>query len=838
MDRTFVAVALIGGLLFALPGTAGADTIPVTPATGDKSASNNDYDQIENAVSAANSGDEIVLDGTFNWSESNAMTRWQEGNDGVLGNADDWSIQLPINKLNVTIRGVTPGGGVITGPGDLTFANLEGVFVADGSGDYKGWTFRDLRIEGFDLSIGMFNGAGGSDAYEGVTIADNFIRVPTDLNATVAPDDVNQNIGVHYSSGKNQTISGNTIQITGSGVSDGSSPSSSVGMQSNTSGGDAYDGLLIEDNVVNVTGAQAAEPASILGIWENGHAHLSDISVSGNEFNNLTTGGSPATNLQRAFRVTSHSGPATIVTYEGNVVDRANTAFQWLAGTTFASTDPVRLVGNEITDSHTGVLVQSNGQVHLLRNEIVGSGTGDGVHVASGALRAITAGGPSVSQNVIADGDGDGLYINSPDGNFFGPVLNNDLSGNAGLGVQNDLPVSLDVRFNWWGSTDPAVVYPEIGGTTGEKRPHLLSGDDLDAATPGFQGDLNRISIDQGSAPGDGSPDSFSLQRAGNDTVAKAGATTIATGQFTEVRVHGTSDDDTLTVDPVTGPVPANSSFLAEGGDDLLTIDDSPVAVGETYTVAPGSVTRGSRSDSAFSDATERVVVEAGTDTDSFDATPSADTIFELNGNDPSAAPGDSLTYRAVTRSPTRTPDSGPDGQWIDTGVQAVEFTGIEEDQAVLPPPPPTTPAGDTSTGGGTQTPVLPDLRDLLNPVAGGLRLSPARIARRGRRARPIPRVTFTLSEAASVQLVLQRKIKGRRVGTRCSTRPRTGRRCTILRRALPVQTVAGKQGANSARLSSRVRRLARGDYRLSLVATDAAGNRSAARTANLKIIR
>ena len=79
-------------------------------------------------------------------------------------------------------------------------------------------------------------------------------------------------------------------------------------MQSNTSGGDVYDGL--PDHGQRARRHERAVGSArerILGIWENGHAHTSDITVGGNEFKNLAAGNSPATNLQRAFRVTSHS---------------------------------------------------------------------------------------------------------------------------------------------------------------------------------------------------------------------------------------------------------------------------------------------------------------------------------------------------------------------------------------------------------------------------------------------------------------------------------------------------------------------------------------------------
>ncbi|MBK8485896.1 MAG: hypothetical protein IPL31_16475 [Saprospiraceae bacterium] len=55
-------------------------------------------------------------------------------------------------------------------------------------------------------------------------------------------------------------------------------------MQSNTSGGAVYDGLLISANTINILNAQSAFPQVVLGIWENAHGHTSDITVSNNQF--------------------------------------------------------------------------------------------------------------------------------------------------------------------------------------------------------------------------------------------------------------------------------------------------------------------------------------------------------------------------------------------------------------------------------------------------------------------------------------------------------------------------------------------------------------------------
>ena len=105
---------------------------------------------------------------------------------------------------------------------------------------------------------------------------------------------------------------------------------------------------------------------------------------------------------------------------------------------------------------------------------------------------------------------------------------------------------------------------------------------------------------------------------------------------------------------------------------------------------------------------------------------------------------------------------------------------------------------------------------DTTKPTVGALRLA-------GRK-----QISFRLSEAATVKLTVQRAARGRKVGGRClkpSARNRRAPRCT---RFVDVKglTVTGTAGTNRISLSKK---LAKGRYRVVAVATDAAGNRSAA---------
>jgi Ca2+-binding RTX toxin-like protein len=397
MGKRFLVAALCAAAITGVGANpAVAADVAVTPASS-PSASDNDYTRINDAIQAALDGQTITLDGTFDWTEANAAASWALGSDGVGGTNDDYSISvpgrtepLPPTRLNnVTLTAANLGAATIQGPGDLAAVNLEGVLVFEGDADNQNWTISNIEFRDFDLALAFFNGASGVDAFNGTHITNNYIRIATDLNATVASADVNQNIGIHYSFGTNQVISGNTVEIPGDGISDSgnSTFASSVGMQSNTSGGSVYDGLQITNNVIRVLNAQSADPERIFGIFELGHAHTSDITVSGNQFVNQAVGNDPDANLQSAFRVTSHSSPTTTVTYRDNEVSGANTGFQWLSGVNFAGNLPVVLEANTITDNATGVLVQSNGLANLRFNRIAGNSVA-GLNNAVGTVTA------------------------------------------------------------------------------------------------------------------------------------------------------------------------------------------------------------------------------------------------------------------------------------------------------------------------------------------------------------------------------------------------------------------------------------------------------------------
>ena len=170
-------------------------------------------------------------------------------------------------------------------------------------------------------------------------------------------------------------------------------------------------------------------------------------------------------------------------------------------------------------------------------------------------------------------------------------------------------------------------------------------------------------------------------------------------------------------------------------------------------------------------------------------------------------------------------------------------------------PTPPTEEAPDNGpdpapAGNPTRSTSSTPLVDIVDPVLSSLRLSSRRFraARAGRAISAAPlgtRVSYRLSEAATVRVRYERRVTGRRVGSRCravSRRNRSRERCLRfgLVRGL-ARRRGGTAGANSFRLTGRMngRALRPGVYRLRLSARDGSGNASSTRrSGSFRIVR
>jgi streptogramin lyase len=167
------------------------------------------------------------------------------------------------------------------------------------------------------------------------------------------------------------------------------------------------------------------------------------------------------------------------------------------------------------------------------------------------------------------------------------------------------------------------------------------------------------------------------------------------------------------------------------------------------------------------------------------------------------------------------------------TGVDAPDPPG----QNPPPPPPPPPPPGDITA------PFFSSVGLTRSVFAVGTRRTA--VAAQRRRVRRGTTLRFTLSEAATVRIRVQRRRAGRRRAGKCvkptaRLRRRGARTCVRWVRALPTLRRAGTAGLNKVRFTGRVRRraLRPGRYRFRMTATDAAANRSPARTKRFRIVR
>jgi hypothetical protein len=119
--------------------------------------------------------------------------------------------------------------------------------------------------------------------------------------------------------------------------------------------------------------------------------------------------------------------------------------------------------------------------------------------------------------------------------------------------------------------------------------------------------------------------------------------------------------------------------------------------------------------------------------------------------------------------------------------------------------------------------------------------------ARKRKKVKRGTTIRYTLTEAAKVTLRFERKLKGRRVKKgkkRVCAKPtrknRKKRKCTRYKRAGKTLVRTSKAGKNKVKFSGRIAKkaLKRGSYRVTIVATDAAGNKSKAKRLNFKIVR
>ena len=162
---------------------------------------------------------------------------------------------------------------------------------------------------------------------------------------------------------------------------------------------------------------------------------------------------------------------------------------------------------------------------------------------------------------------------------------------------------------------------------------------------------------------------------------------------------------------------------------------------------------------------------------------------------------------------------------------------------ATAPNPPASGGGGGGTTGGGTTTGGAGSSADHTPPTISGFGVSAhtffigsllPRLART-----PVgTTISFKLSEKATVTLSYLQYASGRKKGSRCLLKQRTGRRCTITYTRGKL-VVSGKKGLNKLRFQGRLSRsktLKPGRYTMVISAKDPAGNVSKSQKTTLTL--
>ena len=231
-------------------------------------------------------------------------------------------------------------------------------------------------------------------------------------------------------------------------------------------------------------------------------------------------------------------------------------------------------------------------------------------------------------------------------------------------------------------------------------------------------------------------------------------------------------------------------------------------------------------------------------------------TLNPASGSNSATDPQFGAGYRPLAGSPlidagVDDPDNGTtdlDGKARKIG-SAVDIGAFEfEPPAPTLTDPPVTPSGG-SENTQQQPQVVAPIADSTSPAVSQLGIT-NKVFAVGPGATPVAArakkgttFVYTLSEPAVVAVAIQRPMAGRRKGRSCVAATRKNRKAKKCTRYVAVGAVSGGTGvagANALPFSGRIGRkaLKPGTYRASLVAVDAAGNKSAAKTVGFKVVK
>ena len=513
-------------------------------------------------------------------------------------------------------------------------------------------------------------------------------------------------------------------------------------------------------------------------------------------------------------------------------------------------------------------------------------GSGGGIAAATGATLTIDQ--SSISGNAAGDGGANGFGQGGAGGVTSG---NGSVGGNGGFGRGGSFGAGMGGFGGGIFALDPIKVTRS-----------LVSGNRTGAGGAGGNGTggLAGHAINTGSNSATGGDGGFADGDDGGD--AGFGGGVYAPGEYVNVTLQGTRLGDggdggdgkggnggVSTGGPTGGDGGGGSpgdggtggvggGLVAEGGSSTIrhaTITSNGVGTGGAAGTGTGG-NGGSPGGSAGSAGTGFAGFGGGVGGIIAGSSLLANSVVAGNAND-DCSPGGvdgghNFTYPAAScpgtvadpllapladnGGPTMTQVLLPGSPLIDAAPAGADCAGTDQ-RGIARPQGPACDVGayevevPTPSGGGVIPPGGGSPPDTAPPVFLAASLKPATFAVNLRGAREKPVATrarkgttfrFRLSEAARVVFAIQRARPGRRVKGRC-VRPKPSNRrrpkCTRFV-ATGRFAVTARAGDNAKKFSGRIGRhaLKPGRYRATLTATDAAGNKSAPKRLNFRIVR
>lgn len=434
MKKLYIMLLVLG-----LSAALHAQTVTVTPATGPYSPTNNDFVILQNVLAAAVAGTTFDLQGTFDFTETNANAAYLASNNGSTG-TDIRGVEIPDGINNLTITSSTAAH--IIGVGDVTDVPsaliAAACFYTENDPTAVGMsnlTISNLWLDNFECPIMIGWNAKGT--YNGTKIQNNTIDLAGDDGDAT---DWHQNIAIYFWKGTNQLIENNTIRFMATGSRTvgyfGASDPRSIGYQCGTSGGTGYNGLIIRNNLFTVKTAVTYGPDDFIGIWENSHNddNASVIQIRNNSFIGLA-----GKLLDQAFQLSSQTNQLSI---DQNVFDYVDNIYYARSSTGLASGDSFPFSNSICTNvgGTDGIFLKNDfGQTFKIgirwysNNSVDGYTGARGLNQLSTQVRTSSAADdislvtvPDAPTHMIVNGAWTGTYdrFADPDGigNGYGPA--------------------------------------------------------------------------------------------------------------------------------------------------------------------------------------------------------------------------------------------------------------------------------------------------------------------------------------------------------------------------------------------------------------------------------